>query len=93
MTTAADVFAKVRWRVLPLLTLCYFIAFIDRVNAGFAALGMNHDLGFTPWSTAGRRHLLLRLLPARGAEQADPRTDRRPDREPVRLSRALPQSA
>jgi hypothetical protein len=48
MTTAADVFAKVRWRVLPLLTLCYFIAFIDRVNVGFAALGMNHDLGFTP---------------------------------------------
>jgi MFS transporter, ACS family, tartrate transporter len=48
MTDATRVFAKVRWRILPLLTLCYFIAFIDRVNVGFAALGMNHDLGFTP---------------------------------------------
>jgi ACS family tartrate transporter-like MFS transporter len=26
----------------------YFIAFIDRVNIGFAALTMNKDLGFSP---------------------------------------------
>jgi MFS family permease len=41
-------FARVRRHVLPLLTLCYFVAFIDRVNVGFAALSMNADLGFTP---------------------------------------------
>lgn len=29
------------------LILCYFIAFLDRVNAGFAALTMNKELGFT----------------------------------------------
>jgi MFS transporter, ACS family, tartrate transporter len=28
--------------------LLYFIAFIDRVNIGFAALTMNKDLGFSP---------------------------------------------
>lgn len=27
--------------------LCYFFYFVDRVNAGFAALQMNLDLGFT----------------------------------------------
>ncbi|RYC33563.1 MFS transporter [Lichenibacterium minor] len=39
---------KVRWRVLPFLILCFFVAFLDRVNVGFAALQMNQDLGFTP---------------------------------------------
>ncbi len=49
MTPAADaVFARVRWRILPLLTVCYFISFIDRVNVGFAQLGMKEDLGITP---------------------------------------------
>ncbi|HEX3758435.1 MAG TPA: MFS transporter [Kofleriaceae bacterium] len=49
MTPATDaVFVRVRRHVLPLLTLCYFVAFIDRVNVGFAALSMNADLGFTP---------------------------------------------
>src|ERR1035437_8653595 len=38
---------KVAWRLIPFLILCYFIAFLDRVNAGFAALNMNKELGFT----------------------------------------------
>ncbi len=38
--------AKVAWRLAPLLMLCYFVAFLDRVNIGFAALAMNADLGF-----------------------------------------------
>ena len=36
---------KVAWRLLPILMLGYFIAFIDRVNVGFAALQMNHAIG------------------------------------------------
>src|ERR1700757_2970958 len=28
--------------------LLYFVAFVDRVNIGFAALTMNQDLGFSP---------------------------------------------
>ncbi|GJE09506.1 MFS transporter [Methylobacterium longum] len=38
---------KVAWRLVPFICLLYFIAFIDRVNIGFAALTMNKDLGFT----------------------------------------------
>ncbi|MGI4748269.1 MAG: MFS transporter [Janthinobacterium lividum] len=39
---------KVGRRVLPFLILCFFVAFLDRVNVGFAALHMNRSLGFTP---------------------------------------------
>ena len=38
---------RVTWRILPFLMLAYFIAFVDRVNAGFAALQMNHDIGLS----------------------------------------------
>jgi MFS transporter, ACS family, tartrate transporter len=38
---------RVTKRLIPFLMLCYFVAYLDRVNVGFAALGMNKDLGFT----------------------------------------------
>ena len=38
---------KVAWRLVPFICLLYFIAFIDCVNIGFAALTMNKDLGFS----------------------------------------------
>ncbi|WP_371422800.1 MFS transporter [Tardiphaga sp.] len=38
---------KVGWRIVPFLIVCYFIAFIDRVNIGFAALTMNADIGLS----------------------------------------------
>ena len=38
---------KVAWRIVPFLILCYFIAYVDRVNIGFAALTMNADIGLT----------------------------------------------
>lgn len=38
---------KVLWRLLPFLMLCYFVAYLDRVNVGFAALTMNRDLGLS----------------------------------------------
>jgi hypothetical protein len=38
---------KVARRLIPFLTLCYIIAFLDRVNVGFAALTMNKELGLT----------------------------------------------
>src|ERR1700748_1071122 len=43
----ARVLRKVTWRILPFVMLLYFISFVDRVNIGFAALTMNHDLGFS----------------------------------------------
>ncbi|UPK35537.1 MFS transporter [Bradyrhizobium sp. 186] len=44
----ARVLRKVTLRIVPFVMLLYFIAFIDRVNIGFAALTMNKDLGFSP---------------------------------------------
>jgi MFS transporter, ACS family, tartrate transporter len=40
----AGVIRKVSFRLIPFLCLLYFIAYIDRVNIGFAALTMNSDL-------------------------------------------------
>jgi MFS transporter, ACS family, tartrate transporter len=39
--------AKVTKRIVPFLIVCYFVAYLDRVNVGFAALAMNHDLGLS----------------------------------------------
>lgn len=36
-------------RLMPLLLLCYFLAYIDRINIGFAALTMNRDLGLSAY--------------------------------------------
>ncbi|MFZ1180464.1 MAG: MFS transporter [Herbaspirillum sp.] len=41
------VYAKVFWRIMPFLMLCYVIAYLDRVNIGFAKLQMSIDLGFS----------------------------------------------
>jgi ACS family tartrate transporter-like MFS transporter len=38
---------KVTWRLIPFLFVLYVIAWLDRVNVGFAALEMNADLGFS----------------------------------------------
>ncbi len=38
---------QVTVRLVPFLILCYFIAYLDRVNVGFAALTMNRDLGLS----------------------------------------------
>ena len=38
---------RVARRLLPLLMACYFVAYLDRVNVGFASLTMNKALGFT----------------------------------------------
>ncbi len=40
--------AKASRRIIPFLVLCYAVAFLDRVNVGYAALEMNADLGFSP---------------------------------------------
>lgn len=38
---------RVAWRLVPLLMLGYFCAYLDRVNVGFAGLTMNKSLGFS----------------------------------------------
>jgi MFS family permease len=38
---------KVTLRIMPVLIVCYFAAYLDRVNVGFAALQMNKDIGLS----------------------------------------------
>ncbi len=35
-------------RLIPFLFILYVVCFLDRVNVGFAALGMNRDVGLSP---------------------------------------------
>jgi MFS transporter, ACS family, tartrate transporter len=39
---------KAHWRIIPLLGLCYLVAYMDRTNISFASGPMNRDLHFTP---------------------------------------------
>ncbi|KAF0863423.1 MFS transporter [Pseudomonas sp. LD120] len=41
-----SLYTKIRWRLLPLLMFCYMIAFLDRVNIGYAQLQMKQTLPF-----------------------------------------------
>jgi ACS family 4-hydroxyphenylacetate permease-like MFS transporter len=52
---------KAFWRIMPWCTLIYVIAYIDRVNVGFAALSMNKELGLTA-TTFGIANTVLFVL-------------------------------
>lgn len=48
--TAMDAHAlyrKITWRLIPYLFLLYIVAYVDRVNVGFAALDMKRQLNFS----------------------------------------------
>jgi sugar phosphate permease len=47
--------AKVTRRIVPFLIVCYFVAYLDRVNVSFAALAMNQDLGLSQTAFGGSR--------------------------------------
>jgi D-galactonate transporter len=38
---------RVTWRLVPFLIVCYFVAYLDRVNIGFAQIAMKDDLGIS----------------------------------------------
>ncbi|MGA2992310.1 MAG: MFS transporter, partial [Candidatus Korobacteraceae bacterium] len=44
-----QVMRKIFWRLTPLLMVLYIIAYVDRVNVGFASLTMNKDIGLSPY--------------------------------------------
>lgn len=46
--TATDnaLYSKVSWRLLPLLLLCYMVAYLDRINIGYAQIQMKQTLDF-----------------------------------------------
>ncbi|WP_024667007.1 MFS transporter [Pseudomonas syringae] len=41
------VYRKITFRLVPLLFLAYLMAFLDRINVGYAKLQMSTDLGFS----------------------------------------------
>jgi len=42
-----QLFSKISWRILPFLIICYMIAFLDRINIGYAQLQMKQTLTFS----------------------------------------------
>jgi sugar phosphate permease len=46
-TVAATTISKLKRRILPLLFLLYIVAYLDRINIGFAAFTMNQELGIS----------------------------------------------
>ena len=47
LTDVSPIVAKARRRLIPFLFLLYIVAYLDRINVGFAALQMNQALGFS----------------------------------------------
>jgi D-galactonate transporter len=39
--------AKVTWRIIPFLIVCYFVSFLDRVNLGFAGAAISKQFAFS----------------------------------------------
>ena len=39
--------AKVSWRIIPFLIVCYFVSFLDRVNLGFAGAAISKQFAFS----------------------------------------------
>ncbi len=40
------VFSKIDWRIIPLLLIAYMVAYLDRINIGYAQLQMKQTLPF-----------------------------------------------
>ncbi|MFJ4293826.1 MFS transporter [Cupriavidus sp. NPDC089707] len=47
VATESATYAKVMWRLLPFLFLCYMCAYLDRINVGYAKLQMMQDLSLS----------------------------------------------
>jgi ACS family tartrate transporter-like MFS transporter len=52
MTAAAGaaIVARVIRRLVPFIFCCYVVAYVDRVNIGFAAKDLQRDLGLSDWA-------------------------------------------
>ncbi|WP_353063967.1 MFS transporter [Tunturibacter psychrotolerans] len=50
LTVAVDgraLYSKITWRLIPYIFLLYIVAYLDRVNVGFAAYDLQRDLHFS----------------------------------------------
>jgi ACS family tartrate transporter-like MFS transporter len=48
--TVPSTISRVIRRLVPFIFICYVIAYIDRVNIGFAAADLQRDLGLSDWA-------------------------------------------
>jgi ACS family tartrate transporter-like MFS transporter len=48
--TVPSTISRVIRRLVPFIFICYVIAYIDRVNIGFAASDLQRDLGLSDWA-------------------------------------------
>ncbi|MFL9950449.1 MFS transporter [Paraburkholderia agricolaris] len=46
-SSIAATYGKITLRLMPILLLCYLVAYLDRINIGFAQTAMSQDLGFS----------------------------------------------
>jgi sugar phosphate permease len=56
---AASTQRKAAWRLLPIISIGYGLAYMDRINISFASLRMNADLHFSAFraeALAGSHH-------------------------------------
>ena len=42
-----SVYARINLRIVPVILFAYVLAFLDRINVGYAQLQMKQDLGFS----------------------------------------------
>jgi ACS family tartrate transporter-like MFS transporter len=47
VSAGARTIRKIQIRIIPFLLLLYFVAYLDRINIGFAALTMNQEMAIT----------------------------------------------
>ena len=71
----ADVIRKLTIRIVPFIMLLYFIAYLDRVNIGFASLTMNQDIQLSNALTAWQQ-IFLSVFPVLTARRTMTCTDR-----------------
>ena len=64
MTASGSAIGKAFWRIAPWCMLIYVIAYIDRVNVGFAALSLNKELGLTATTFGAANAILFTLYTA-----------------------------
>jgi ACS family 4-hydroxyphenylacetate permease-like MFS transporter len=64
MTASGTAVRKAFWRIAPWCMLIYVVAYVDRVNVGFAALSMNKELGLTATTFGVANTILFALYTA-----------------------------
>jgi len=47
VTASGELYTRVAWRIVPVMFCCYVLAYLDRINIGYAQLQMKADLGFS----------------------------------------------